>query len=72
MRIAYILPSLVNTGPIIVVNNVVKNLIDKVDLIDIYYFDDTLFSLIFLVIFIELTIKIKLILINMISSIVIL
>lgn len=44
MRIAYILPSLVNTGPIIVVNNVVKNLIDKVDLIDIYYFDEVLFS----------------------------
>ncbi|QIH39499.1 glycosyltransferase family 4 protein [Flavobacterium sp. Sr18] len=41
MRIAYILPSLVNTGPIVVVRNIVKNLIDKVDLIDVYYFDES-------------------------------
>jgi len=41
MRIAYILPSLVNTGPIVVVNNVVKYLTGKVDLIDVYYFDES-------------------------------
>jgi len=40
MRIAYILPSLVNTGPIVVVNNIVKYLKDKVDLIDVYYFNE--------------------------------
>ena len=41
MRIAYVLPSLVNTGPIVVVQDIVKNLVDKVDLIDVYYFDES-------------------------------
>ena len=41
MKIAYILPSLVNTGPIVVVHNIIKYLISKVDLIDVYYFDKT-------------------------------
>ncbi|MXO06002.1 glycosyltransferase family 4 protein [Flavobacterium sp. HBTb2-11-1] len=41
MKIAYILPSLVNTGPIVVVNNVIKHLKYKVDLIDVYYFNET-------------------------------
>lgn len=40
MKIAYIIPSLVNKGPIIVVDTIVRNLIDKVDKIDVYYFDD--------------------------------
>src|ERR1035437_5684782 len=39
MKIAYILPSLVNQGPIIVVHSLVKYLKDKVELIDVYYFD---------------------------------
>ena len=41
MKIAYILPSLVNTGPIVVVHNVVKYLKDKTELIDVYYFNET-------------------------------
>lgn len=40
MKIAYIIPSLVNKGPIIVVDTIVRNLVAKVDKIDIYYFDD--------------------------------
>ena len=40
MKIAYILPSLINQGPIIKVHSLVINLIDKVELIDIYYFDE--------------------------------
>ena len=40
MKIAYILPSLINKGPIIVVRNLVRHLIDKVSLIDVYYFDE--------------------------------
>jgi glycosyltransferase involved in cell wall biosynthesis len=47
MRIAYILPSLVNTGPIVVVNNVIKHLKGKVELIDVYYFDESPETLIF-------------------------
>ena len=39
MRIAYIVPSLDNKGPIIVVNNLVRFLKDKVDQIDVYYLD---------------------------------
>jgi glycosyltransferase involved in cell wall biosynthesis len=41
MKIAYILPSLVNTGPIVVVNNVVKHIKNKVELIDVYYFNES-------------------------------
>lgn len=40
MRIAYILPSLINAGPIVVANTIVENIIDKVDKLDVYYFDD--------------------------------
>ena len=40
MKIAYILPSLANMGPIMVANVIIENLIDKVDTIDVYYFDD--------------------------------
>ena len=40
MKIAYILPSLANAGPIMVVNVLVENLVGKVDKIDVYYFDD--------------------------------
>nr|WP_315177821.1 glycosyltransferase family 4 protein [uncultured Flavobacterium sp.] len=42
MRIAYIVPSLVNKGPVVVVNTIVKNLIGKVALVDVYFFDDDL------------------------------
>lgn len=40
MRVAFILPSLINKGPIIVVHNLVTFLKDKVDIIDVYYFDE--------------------------------
>lgn len=40
MKIAYIIPSLINKGPIVVVDTIIKNLIDKVDTIDVFYFDD--------------------------------
>lgn len=39
MKIAYIIPSLDNKGPILIVNYLVKFLKDKVDQIDVYYFD---------------------------------
>lgn len=39
MKIAYIIPSLDNKGPIIVVNNIIRSLKNKVDVIDVYYFD---------------------------------
>ena len=41
MKIAFILPSLINKGPIVVVNNVVKYLKSYVEQIDVYYFDAT-------------------------------
>lgn len=44
MRIAYIVPSLVNKGPVVVVNTIVKNLIGKVDLVDVFFFDDDLLA----------------------------
>ncbi len=40
MKIAYILPSLLNAGPIVVANTLIKNIITKVTCIDVYYFDD--------------------------------
>lgn len=40
MKIAFILPSLINKGPIIVAHTIIKNIIDKVEKIDVYYFDD--------------------------------
>lgn len=39
MKIAFVVPSLVNKGPIVVVHNLVKYLEDKVELLDVYYFD---------------------------------
>lgn len=40
MKIAIIVPSLANRGPIIVVKDIIDNLIDIVDLIEVFYFDD--------------------------------
>lgn len=40
MKIAIIVPSLANRGPIIVVKDIVDNIINNVDLIDLFYFDD--------------------------------
>jgi glycosyltransferase involved in cell wall biosynthesis len=40
MRIAYIVPSLVNKGPIIVVHAIVKNITSEETLVDVFYFDD--------------------------------
>lgn len=41
MRIAYIVPGLYNTGPLIVLKELIENLINKVDKIDVYYFDES-------------------------------
>ena len=40
MKIAMILPALSNTGPTLVARDIADNIYDKVDLIDIYYFDE--------------------------------
>lgn len=40
MKIAYILPSLINQGPIVVANNVVNGLVKKGYSVDVFYFDD--------------------------------
>lgn len=40
MKIAYIVPSLINKGPVIVVHTIIKNIINKVEQVDVYYFDD--------------------------------
>ncbi len=40
MKIAFILPKLSNQGPIIVVKDIIDNIKHRVDLIDVYYFDD--------------------------------
>ena len=40
MKIAYILPSLINKGPVIVAHTIIKNIVNKVEHIDVYYFDD--------------------------------
>ena len=39
MKIAFILPSLKNQGPIIVAKDIIQGLVDKAKLIDVYYFD---------------------------------
>lgn len=39
MKIAFIVPSLINHGPVIVAYTIVKHLVDKVELIDVFYFD---------------------------------
>ena len=41
MRIAYIIPSVKNHGPIIVLNNIINNISFKIDHIDIYAFDQS-------------------------------
>ncbi|MCJ8208573.1 glycosyltransferase family 4 protein [Mucilaginibacter sp. RS28] len=40
MKIAFILPSLINKGPVIAVNNLIKFLDSKVEVVDVYYFDE--------------------------------
>ncbi|MFV8392971.1 glycosyltransferase [Flavobacterium sp. LB2P6] len=40
MKIAFILPKLVNEAPVIVVRDLINQIKDQVALIDIYYFDD--------------------------------
>jgi glycosyltransferase involved in cell wall biosynthesis len=40
MKIAYILPSLACTGPIIVAQNLIHQLRTKAELVDVYYFND--------------------------------
>ena len=40
MRIAYLLPSLDRKGPVIMVSNLVRNLKDKVETIDVCYFNE--------------------------------
>jgi glycosyltransferase involved in cell wall biosynthesis len=40
MKIAFILPKLANQGPIIVAKDIIDNIKNKVELIDVYYFDD--------------------------------
>jgi L-malate glycosyltransferase len=42
MKIAYIVPKLANQGPVLVVKDLVDNLIDKVEMIHVYYFDEEL------------------------------
>ncbi|VDG81727.1 phosphatidylinositol glycan-class A [Capnocytophaga ochracea] len=39
MKIAFIIPSLINEGPVIVAKDIIEGLINKVALIDVYYFD---------------------------------
>lgn len=41
MKIAFVVPSLINKGPIIVVYNLVTFLKDRVEKIDVYYFDES-------------------------------
>ena len=40
MKIAFIIPSLINEGPIIVTKDIIEGLINKVALVDVYYFDE--------------------------------
>lgn len=40
MKIAFILPKLVNQGPVIVVKDIIDNIKDRVSIIDVYYFDN--------------------------------
>lgn len=42
MKIAYIVPSLINKGPVIVAHTIIKNIVNKVERVDVYYFDDDL------------------------------
>lgn len=57
MKIAFIIPSLINEGPVIVAKDIIEGLINKVALIDVYYFDvreDPLFFLVILIEFLSL------------------
>ena len=47
MKIAFIIPSLINEGPVIVTKDIIEGLIDKVNLIDVYYFDKENIELLF-------------------------
>jgi glycosyltransferase involved in cell wall biosynthesis len=40
MKVAFILPKLSNQGPVIVARDIIDNIKDRVELIDVYYFDD--------------------------------
>lgn len=40
MKVAFILPKLANKGPVIVAKDIIDNIKTKVELIDVYYFDD--------------------------------
>jgi glycosyltransferase involved in cell wall biosynthesis len=40
MRIAYLLPSLDTKGPVIMVRHLVRHLVDKLDAIDVYFFNE--------------------------------
>lgn len=40
MKIAFILPKLANQGPVIVAKDIIDNIKDRVELIDVYYFDE--------------------------------
>jgi glycosyltransferase involved in cell wall biosynthesis len=40
MKIAYLLPSLDRKGPVIMVRHLVRHLVDKVEAIDVYFFND--------------------------------
>lgn len=41
MKIAFLLPSLANRGPIVVARDIVKHIVGKVDKVKVFYFDDT-------------------------------
>lgn len=40
MRVAYVLPSLINKGPVIVAHTLVKHLLPRLEQVDVYYFDE--------------------------------
>jgi glycosyltransferase involved in cell wall biosynthesis len=40
MKIAFILPKLVNQGPVIVARDIINNIVDMVDEIELFYFDN--------------------------------
>lgn len=41
MKVAFLLPSLANRGPVVVARDIVKHLVGKVDKVKVFYFDDT-------------------------------
>jgi glycosyltransferase involved in cell wall biosynthesis len=40
MKIAFIIPSLAQKGPILVVKDIISQILNKVDVVDVYYFND--------------------------------